>query len=301
MTSSAVAARLPSYAVWLMAIRPRTLSLSAVPVAVGSAAAWSLDGHISWLVMPLALVGAIAIQIFSNLYNDVADHERGADGPDRTGPLRVTASGLLTPAQTKRGAQVCALVAAIAGLILVWMGGWPILLLGLASLVAAWAYTGGPVPIAYTPLGEVFVLLFFGLGAVGGTAWLHMGRLSAGSLLAGLAVGAFGAAVLMVNNYRDIAADTRAGRRTLAICAGRQMSKWLYAGMMLAPFFLLLPLGAALPGGNPWVAWGAVPLAALMILRFWREPPGPAFNRILGQTAQVQLVYGVLLCAGLAW
>lgn len=299
MTSSAVADRPSSYAVWLMAIRPRTLSLSAVPVAVGSAVAWSSTSHFNCLAMPLALVGAAAIQICSNLYNDVADHERGADGPDRLGPLRVTSAGLLSAAQMKKGALVCSLIAALAGLALVYMGGWPILLLGLASLVAAWAYTGGPVPIAYTPLGELFVLMFFGIGAVAGTTWLHLAEWNGPALVAGIAIGAFGSAVLLVNNYRDAEVDARNGRKTLAICAGPRLSRWLYAAMMMLPFAALPLLDGMVGRAHAWVAFGALPLALLMVRRFFREMPGPAFNRILGQTAQVQLAYGVLLCLGL--
>jgi 1,4-dihydroxy-2-naphthoate octaprenyltransferase len=229
----------------------------------------------------------------------VADHERGADGPDRLGPLRVTAAGLLSPSQMKRGALVSSLVAALAGLSLVWMGGWPILLLGLASLVAAWAYTGGPLPIAYTPFGELCVLIFFGLGAVAGTSWLHLGHLTVASVLSGIAIGCFGAAVLLVNNYRDAAADARVGRRTLAITVGPRISRWLYALLMVTPFALLPVFDLLLRGGHAWLAFGGLPLALLMVRRFFREAPGPAFNRILAQTAQVQLAYGALLCLGL--
>ncbi|MDR3440072.1 1,4-dihydroxy-2-naphthoate polyprenyltransferase [Telmatospirillum sp.] len=302
MSSSVVASRPSPFALWLMAIRPRTLSLSAVPVAVGSAVAWCGEARINWIAIPLALIAAMAIQICSNLYNDVADHERGADGPDRLGPLRVTAAGLLSPTQMKRGAAVCSLVATLAGLGLVYMGGWPILLLGLASLVAAWAYTGGPVPIAYTPFGELFVMIFFGLGAVAGTTWLHVGSVTPAAVLAGIAVGCYGAAVLLVNNYRDAAADARVGRRTLAIVAGPRLTPWLYAVLMFMPF-VFLPLFdlILLKGGQAWLAFGALPLAFLMVRRFFREAPGPVFNRLLGQTAQVQLAYGLLLSLGLAW
>lgn len=299
MSSSVAAPRPSTLALWMMAIRPRTLSLSAVPVLVGSAVAWSGDGHINGLAIPLALVAAMAIQICSNLYNDVADHERGADGPDRLGPLRVTAAGLLTPSQMKRGALVSTIIAAIAGASLVWMGGWPILLLGVASLVAAWAYTGGPVPIAYTPFGEICVLIFFGVGAVAGTYWLHLGQVTLASVLGGVAIGCFGSAVLLVNNYRDAAADAKAGRRTLAIVAGPGASRWLYALLMIMPFALLPVFDLLLKGGHAWVALVGLPLALVMVRRFFREAPGPGFNRILGQTAQVQLAYGALLCLGL--
>jgi 1,4-dihydroxy-2-naphthoate octaprenyltransferase len=272
-----------------------------VPVVLGTAIAWRESGRISWLAAILALVGAVAIQIASNLYNDAADHERGGDGPDRLGPLRVTAAGLLSAAQVRRGALFCLAVASLAGVALIYIGGWPILVLGLLSMLAAWGYTGGPYPIAYSPLGEMFVLAFFGLGAVVGTAWLHTHNLSGTALEAGIAVGLFAAAVLLVNNYRDAVADTRVGRRTLAIVAGPGVTPWLYGALLLAPFALLPALGARLPHGHVWLAFGALPLAIHMIRRFRRESPGPAFNRILGQTAQVQLAFGVLLCLGLVF
>ncbi|MTJ81899.1 MAG: 1,4-dihydroxy-2-naphthoate polyprenyltransferase [Telmatospirillum sp.] len=301
MSSSVAAPRPSAFATWLLAIRPRTLSLSAVPVVVGSAVAWCADARVNWAAIPLALIAAMAIQVCSNLYNDVADFERGTDGPDRLGPLRVTSAGLLTAAQMKRAAGISSLLATLAGVGLVYMGGWPILILGLASLVAAWAYTGGPRPIAYTPLGELFVMIFFGLGAVAGTTWLHVGAVTTASLTAGIAVGCFGAGVLLVNNHRDAASDTRAGRRTLAIVAGPRLTPWIYAALMALPY-VLLPLFdlVLLKGGHAWLALGALPLSARMVMRFFREPPGPAFNQLLGRTAQVQLVYGLLLSLGLA-
>jgi 1,4-dihydroxy-2-naphthoate octaprenyltransferase len=280
-------------------MRPKTLSLSMVPVVLGTAIAWSEAGRVSWLAALVALLGAMAIQIGSNLYNDAADYERGGDGPDRQGPLRATAAGLLTASQVKRGALACFGFATLAGLALICIGGWPILVLGALSLVAAWGYTGGPYPIAYTPLGEMFVLAFFGLGAVAGTDWLHTGNLSSAALLGGIAVGLFASAVLLVNNHRDALVDRRVGRRTLAIVAGPGLTPWLYALLVLAPFALLPLIDRRLPGGHAWLAFGALPLAIHMLLRFARVPRGPAFNRILAQTAQLQLAFGLLLCLGL--
>ena len=159
--------------------------------------------------------------------------ERGGDGPDRVGPPRVTAMGLLSAADVKRGAAACFALAALMGLYLIAVGGWPILLLGVLSIAAGWAYTGGPWPIAYTPLGELFVIAFFGVGAVCGTYWLCTGTLGAAALTAGLALGLLAGAVLLVNNFRDVEADARVGRRTLAIMAGPRGTAWIYAGMML--------------------------------------------------------------------
>src|SRR5664280_13515 len=164
---------------WLMAARPRTISLSITPVVVGTALAWAVAGKIHWQAVLAALIASMFIQLGTNLHNDAVDSERGGDGPGRIGPPRVTAMGLLRGRSVKHGACTCFAVAALMGLYLIAVGGWPILLLGLASIASGWAYTGGPWPIAYTPLGELFVIAFFGVGAVGGTYWLCAGNLGA--------------------------------------------------------------------------------------------------------------------------
>jgi 1,4-dihydroxy-2-naphthoate octaprenyltransferase len=251
------------------------------------------------LAVLVALLGSMAIQIGTNLHNDAADSERGGDGPDRVGPARATAAGLLSVTRVKLGAASCFAVAALMGLYLVFVGGWPILLLGVLSILSGWAYTGGPLPIAYTPFGELFVIAFFGIGAVCGTYWLCTARLDAAALVGGVAIGLFAAAVLLVNNHRDVEADARAGRKTLAIEVGPRLTAWIYAGLMLVPFALLPLLRGDLPRGQIWPALIASPLALMMIYRFACEPPGRGFNRILAQTAQVQLVFGLLLSVGL--
>ena len=283
-----------------MAARPRTLSLSTTPVAVGTALAWAVDRQIHWPAVLAALLASAFIQLGTNMHNDAVDSERGGDGPDRIGPLRVTASGLLSGRNVKHGACVCFAAAALMGLYLVAVGGWPILLLGVLSIISGWAYTGGPLPVAYTPLGELFVIAFFGVGAVGGTYWLCSGSLDAAALAAGLALGLLTGAVLLVNNFRDVDADARVGRRTLAIVAGPQGTAWIYAGLMLLPFALLPLIGRALPHGHVWPALIALPPAVALIYRFMREPRGRGFNRILIWTVQIQLLFGTLLSAGLA-
>ncbi len=284
---------------WIMAARVRTLSLSATPVAVGASLAWAVRAELRWPVVAAALIGSAFIQVGTNLHNDAADSERGGDGPDRVGPARVTASGLLAASTVKRGALACFAIAALMGSYLVVIGGWPIFLLGVLSILSGWAYTGGPWPIAYTPLGEMFVVAFFGIGAVCGTYWLCTGALTAAAVEAGLAVGLLAGAVLLVNNYRDVEADTRVGRRTLAIVAGPSIAIWIYAGLMLFPFALLLPIGQALPRGHVWPAFIALPLAAMLIYRFVHEPRGRGFNRILVRTVLTQVLFSVLLTLGL--
>jgi 1,4-dihydroxy-2-naphthoate polyprenyltransferase len=288
-----------SLSAWIMAARPRTLSLSTTPVAVGAALAWAAEKQLHWPAVVAAFISSIFIQLGTNLHNDAADSRRGGDGPDRVGPLRATASGLLDGAAVNRGACVCFAAAALMGIYLIWAGGWPILLLGVASILAAWAYTGGPVPIAYTPLGELFVVAFFGLGAVCGTYWLCVDKLAPVSIEAGVAIGLLTAAVLLVNNHRDAKADARIGRKTLAIRAGPMVTRWIYAALMLVPFVLLVPIGQALPRTHVWATLIALPPAGMLTRKFAREPPGRGFNRILVQTVQIQALFCLLLTLGL--
>ncbi|MGA2565636.1 MAG: 1,4-dihydroxy-2-naphthoate octaprenyltransferase [Pseudolabrys sp.] len=284
---------------WLMAARPRTLSLSVTPVAVGTALAWAVDRQIHWPAVLAALIASAFIQLGTNMHNDAVDSERGGDGPDRIGPPRVTAMGLLSARSVKHGACTCFAVAALMGLYLIAVGGWPILLLGVASIASGWAYTGGPLPIAYTPLGELFVIAFFGVGAVCGTYWLCTATLDAPSLAAGLALGLLTGAVLLVNNFRDVEADTRVGRRTLAIVAGSQGTAYIFAALMLLPYALLPLIGRVLPHGHAWPALITLPLTLALIYRFMHEPSGRGFNRILVWTVQIQLLFSLLLSAGL--
>jgi 1,4-dihydroxy-2-naphthoate octaprenyltransferase len=284
---------------WIMAARPRTLSLSVTPVLVGTAMVWAAEGEVPWLPVLAALIASMFIQLGTNIHNDAADFERGSDGPDRIGPPRVTATGLLSATTVNRGALVCFAIAALLGLYLTYVGGWPILLLGILSIVAGWGYTGGPYPIAYTPLGEVFVVVFFGVAAVGGTYFLCTGHVGALALTSGVAIGSLTGAVLLVNNHRDVVSDARAGRKTLPIVAGKAATTAIYAALMLLPFALLPLIGRALPHGHVWPAFIALPLALALIWRFAREPCGPAFNRILVQTVQVQLAFSLLLSVGL--
>ncbi|MGZ5802235.1 MAG: 1,4-dihydroxy-2-naphthoate polyprenyltransferase [Burkholderiaceae bacterium] len=284
---------------WLMAVRPRTLSLSITPVVVGTTLAWTIQRNIHWLPVVMALLGSTLIQIGTNLHNDAGDWARGADRSDRVGPARVMASGLLSGTAVRRAAAFSFGGAVLIGLYLVFVGGWPILLLGLLSILSGWAYTGGPWPIAYTPLGELFVLAFFGPGAVCGTYWLCTEHLGAESIECGFAVGLFTAGVLLVNNRRDVNADARAGRRTLPIAAGLGATNRIYAGLMLLPFVLLFPLAGDLPRTHVWLPLIALPLALALIDRFEHEPRDQGFNRILIQTVQIQLTFSLLLCVGL--
>lgn len=278
---------------WFLACRPKTLSVSLSPVLVGTAVAWHDTGTLLWLPLLAAALGAAFIQIGTNLFNDVGDFLRGTDTPERLGPKRATAEGWLTPGKVKAGAWLSFALAFLCGIYLVAHGGWPIVAIGLASLAAGWAYTGGPKPIAYGPLGEVFVLVFFGLVAVGGSYYLQTLNLSPAALIAGALVGIHAAAVITVNNYRDLDGDARNGKNTLAVRLGRPAIRRLYAGEMLAPYALLLflsPLGW--PAALPLLS---LPLALWLIRRFQREAPGPVFNNILAASAGLQLAFALLL------
>lgn len=278
---------------WFLACRPKTLSVSLSPVLVGSAIAWHDTHTLLWLPLLAAALGAAFIQIGTNLFNDVGDFLRGTDTPDRLGPKRATAEGWLTPGMVKTGAWLSFAQAFLCGIYLVWHGGWPIVAIGLASLAAGWAYTGGPKPIAYGPLGEVFVFIFFGLIAVGGSYYLQTLSLTPTALLAASLVGLHAAAVITVNNYRDLDGDARSGKLTLAVRLGRPATRNIYVGEMLAPF-LLLPLLSGL-GWRAALPLLALPLAIKLIVRFRRETPGPGFNVLLAATAGLQLIFAVLL------
>ena len=284
---------------WILAVRPRTLTLSTTPVVVGTALAWAVERKVHFPAIMAALVGSILIHIGTNLHNDATGSKRGGDGPDRVGPPRAAASGLLDEATVNRAAIACFAAAALMGIYLIWVGGWPIFLLGVASILSGWAYNGGPFPIAYTPLGELFVVIFFGLVAVCGTYWLCTGTIGSLAVETGLALGFLTGAVLLVNNHRDIAADARVGRHTLPLVAGTVATNWIYAAMMLVPFGLLLLISRALPSGHVWPAFISLPLVGLLINRFFHEPRGRGLNRILLQTVQIQLLFSLLLCVGL--
>ncbi len=282
---------------WFLACRPKTLSVSVSPVLVGTAVAWHDSHRILWLPFLAAILGAAFIQIGTNLFNDVGDFLRGTDTPDRLGPRRATAEGWLTPGTVQAGAWFSFALAFLCGVYLVWHGGWPIVAIGLASLSAGWAYTGGPKPIAYGPLGELFVFLFFGLLAVGGSYYLQTLHLTFSALLAATLVGIHAAAVITVNNYRDRDGDQKNGKNTLVVRMGRPATKRFYAAQMLAPY-ALLPLFS----GLGWLAalpLLSLPLALSLIRRFCCETPGPIFNQILAATAGLQFTFALLLSIAL--
>ena len=287
--------------VWVHAARPRTLPAAAAPVFIGCGLA-ALRGGFSAGPAAAALVGALLIQIATNLANDYYDFVRGGDTDARVGPLRVTQAGLVTPGTVKR-AMVGVLGAALAvGVYLVSVGGWPIVWIGLASLICAVAYTGGPFPLAYHGLGDVFVFVFFGLVAVAGTVWVQTLTFTPESLWAGAGIGGLSTAILVANNLRDIPTDRVAGKRTLAVRIGETGSRIEYLG--------LLALGAAVPPvGMALFGWPAATLASIVVLLGAADPVRRVLTfeapeellPALGGTARVVALYGAVLGATLAW
>ena len=280
-----------------MAARPRTLPAAIAPVLVGTALA-ILDDEFQALAFLAALLGAILIQVGTNLSNDYSDARRGADTEDRLGPVRVTAGGLVPPRQVLVATYVTFGLAVLVGMYLVYVAGPELLLVGAASILAGVLYTGGPRPYGYEGLGEVFVFTFFGIVAVTGTYYVQAESLPGEAFLLAVPVGLLAAAILVVNNVRDLETDRRAGKRTLAVRLGRERTRTLYAVMLGAAFATLIPLAIAI---GPWVLLAvlAAPLAVKLVGTVRTHSDGPTLNEALAGTGMVQLVFCVLLSAGI--
>ena len=296
MATLTTAAPAPGRAFWLAA-RPRTLPVALAPVAVGTALA-AADGVARVGPALAAGLAAVLLQIGTNLVNDFADAERGADTEARLGPPRAVQQGWLSPQAVRAGALAAFAAAAALGTYLVAVGGWPILLIGLLSIAAGWAYTAGPYPLGYHGLGDPAVFLFFGCVAVCGTYWVQGQALPPHVVLASLPLGALATAVLVVNNIRDLATDRNAGKRTLAVRLGPRGARAEYAALVLGAYGVLPILYAA----------GAPPLAVVLpvltlpwalhrVVRVMRDT-GPALTESLAATARLELVFALALAGG---
>ena len=289
---------------WAMAARPRTLPAAIAPVLVGSAAAWAwfpdASSQFSWGRFVAAMIGAIFIQIGTNLANDYSDAKRGADTVDRLGPVRVTAAGLVAPRRVLYATWLAFGIAALAGLYLVTQVGPEILAIGILSIAAGVLYTGGPKPYGYEGLGEVFVFVFFGLVAVNGSYYVQLEDLHALPVLLSIPIGLLSAAILVVNNVRDIDTDRRAGKRTLAVRIGRERSRDLYVAMIAASY-VLLPIALVFGDGSGWAMLGllSIPLAVPPIRAVRERTDGPALNGALAGTGALLAVYALLVAVGL--
>jgi 1,4-dihydroxy-2-naphthoate octaprenyltransferase len=287
-----------SLAAWRIATRPRTLWIAMIPVVVASSLAWAQDGVFHAWVAAIALAAAVLMQVISNLQNDVGYTQRGGDTRGHVGLPRATAHGLLAPSVVNRAIVVAVVAAQLIALPLMLRGGWPIVLTSVSSTIAAWAYMGGPRPIAYTPWGEATVFVFFGLVAVLGAYYVQAGSLAAPVWLAAAAIGMHAAAVLLVNNYRDRAHDLATGRRTLAAIVPERVALRLYTLLLVAPFVLAAALAALVSG--PWflLPLCALPRALALARALPLTEPGAAQSALLFRTVLLEVAFGASLAAG---
>ena len=289
---------LSRFQIWILASRPKTLPAAASGVVTGAALALH-DGHFRFGPALAALFVALLLQIGSNLANDVYDYERGADAGERHGPMRVTQSQLLTPGQVKVGMWVVFGLSSVLGLYLAVVAGWVVILIGLAAILSAIAYTGGPFPLGYYGLGDLFVFIFFGVAAVAGTYFVQAGSVSAQAWWMSLPIGWLIVDILVVNNLRDIRADRDAGKHTLAVRFGERGSRIQYLVLLIASYLIIPAL--AVFDVLPWtslLAWLSIPLG----WRTWqivRKQAGRPLNAALAGTGQTTLVYSLLFFMGM--
>jgi 1,4-dihydroxy-2-naphthoate octaprenyltransferase len=283
---------------WILAARPKTLTAAAIPVVVGTGVALGEGAARLWPALA-ALVGSLLIQIGTNFTNDYYDFKKGADTHERLGPTRVTQSGMISPQAVLRAAMLCFGLAIVVGSYLVWIGGWPIVAIGLLSVLSGYAYTGGPFPLGYNGLGDLFVFIFFGLVAVAGTYYVQALSLVPAVWPPAVAVGALGTAILVTNNLRDISTDVKAGKRTLAVRFGATAARAEYI-LLIAVAFLCPVATVVFHQGTSWalLALAAAPFAVPPLQMVLRRN-GAALNPALGATARLQLVFGVLYAIGL--
>ena len=283
---------------WILAARPKTLPAAVSPVLVGAALA-AADGQFVLMPVVAALLGALLLQIGSNFANDYFDALKGADTHERIGPLRVTSAGLISHASMRLGMVVVFGMAALIGLYLVWVGGWPILAVGVAAILAAIAYTGGPKPYGYFGLGELFVFVFFGLVAVCGTYYVQTHTITIEAILASVAIGALITAILVVNNLRDMQSDKAAGKITLAVRLGVEGTRREYLLLLVVAY--VVPFLLVITSGSLWLLLPllTVPRAVQLYATIRRASDGPTLNKALAGTAQLSLLFAVALSIAL--
>ena len=284
--------------IWAMATRPRTLPAAVAPVLVGTALAGS-DGDFRPLAFCAALVGSIFIQIGTNLSNDYSDARRGADTEERLGPVRVTAGGLVPPRKVLVATWLAFGIAVFAGAYLIALVGWELLAIGAASILAGVLYTGGPRPYGYEGLGELFVFLFFGVVAVTGSYYVQTEELTWLALGLSVPTGLLAAAILVVNNIRDVDTDRRAGKRTLAVRLGRERARRLFTAMVTLPFAIVVALTVA--DGRPalLLALVSAPLVPPLVRTVSSRTDGPSLNQALARCGALLALFSLLLSAGL--
>lgn len=288
-----------SLTAWILAARPKTLMAGIIPIIVGSFIAPVDFAEIDWGIVFSALIASVALQIATNLINDALDFKKGADTKDRIGPLRVTQSGLLTSTQVLAGGFGFLLCALLFALPLIFKGGIPLLVIVILSAICSYLYTGGPYPLAYTGLGEAFVILFYGFVATCSTYYLQYGAITPDALVAGFQMGCLTTVLIAINNLRDINEDSKTGKNTLAVRFGLLFGRWEITALILVPFFVnaywylsgrylpfILPMTALLIGIN-------------LIRGVWKHYPSKLYNRFLGEASLLLMIFGLLLVLGM--
>ena len=283
---------------WILAFRPKTLTASIVPIVAASALVYAQKTELNWTIFFCALMSSLFIQIGTNLVNDASDFKKGADTEKRLGPQRVTQAGFFTPAQVMWMGTVCFILAVVFGIPLVIEGGLPIVMIGIISVICGYAYTAGPFPLAYRGLGDLFVILFFGVVAVMGMNFLYTRTWSEEAFILGLQIGFLSTVLIAINNLRDRETDILVGKKTLAVRLGPEKARFEIALLIVVPFilnFYWLQKGFFLAAIIPLVV---LPLGIQIIKKIYFHQPGVIYNQFLGQSAGLHLLFGLLMSVG---
>jgi 1,4-dihydroxy-2-naphthoate octaprenyltransferase len=286
---------------WILAARPKTLGAAIAPVLVGSVLGWRLSGDFCiWLLLD-TLAACMCLQIATNLFNDALDHLKGSDTHERLGPVRITASGMMKPKTVLGVAIGVLLLAALLSVPLAWYRGWPIIAIGIPSLYFCFGYTGGPWPLAYRGLGEFFVVLFFGLVAVTGSAFVQSGHWHFEAVIAGLQVGMLSTVLIAINNLRDIEEDTKTGKRTLAVRFGKKFARREIAALVAAVVLLL-----GYWAGTKFLAAAGLSMLFLLfavpvVIGVAKQEPSALYNKFLAKAGAALMLFSILFCVGLWW
>lgn len=281
----------------ILGSRPKTLPAAASPVIIGSAAAFAEGNFKLWPALA-ALIGALLLQIGANYANDYFDFKKGTDDLDRLGPTRITQAGYLSPSAVLTSMWVSFAFAAICGLYLTLISGWLIIIIGVLAVIAAIAYTGGPFPYGYKGLGEIFVFIFFGLAAVGGTYYAQTGTITWISILSAFPVGLLICAILVVNNLRDLENDRRSGKNTLAVRFGRSWTQQEYIAMLTLAYLIVFIMGIS-DLASPWLllTWLSLPMI-IPLSKSILTDYGSTLNKTLADTGKLTLIFSLLLSLG---
>ncbi|MCE3009795.1 MAG: 1,4-dihydroxy-2-naphthoate polyprenyltransferase [Proteobacteria bacterium] len=284
---------------WILAFRPRTLTAALVPILGASALTFSQTGSWVWQWSLLALLASFLIQIGTNLVNDAVDFMKGADTSERLGPQRVTQSGVFTTKEVLFMATVLFALAILCGVPLVLEGGWPIFVVGLISVALGYGYTAGPYPLAYKGLGDLFVILFFGIVAVVGLFFIQTKLVTWEAVVLGLQIGLHATVLIAINNLRDMEGDRKVNKMTLAARFGLKFGRYEIAVLSLSPFLLGIFWGFRSEFWAFLLPWAALPLGVKIVKLVFITEPGREYNRFLGMAAGLHLIFGILLSVGL--